>query len=133
MDFTVPADHRVKRTKKSMEHKSDGDTKCNWCSHQITGTVTGRLRNYNIIKIGHNTKKSPRELRSLFVSQTPLENHQITLVWKTLKSKKLIDSENAMYCGAVVREFVLQSRYYFHFRANTFGKSMNPLILPTMG
>ena len=39
----------------------------------------------------------------------------------------------AMDCGIVVSEFVLQSRYYFHFRANTLGKGMNPLILPAMG
>ena len=32
----------------------------------------------------------------------------------------------AMDCGIVVREFVLQSRYYVHFRANTLGKDMNP-------
>ena len=38
-----------------------------------------------------------------------------------------------MDCGIVEREFVLQSRYYVHFRANTFGKGMNPLILPAMG
>ena len=36
----------------------------------------------------------------------------------------------AMNCGIVVCEFVLQSRYYVHFRANTLGKGMNPLILP---
>ena len=36
----------------------------------------------------------------------------------------------AMNCGIVVHEFVLQSRYYVHFRANTLGKGMNPLILP---
>ena len=36
----------------------------------------------------------------------------------------------AMNCGIVVREFVLQSRYYVHFRAKTLGKGMNPLILP---
>ena len=36
----------------------------------------------------------------------------------------------AMNCGIVVRVFVLQSRYYVHFRANTLGKGMNPLILP---
>ena len=36
----------------------------------------------------------------------------------------------AMNCGIVGREFVLQSRYYVHFRANTLGKGMNPLILP---
>ena len=36
----------------------------------------------------------------------------------------------AMNCGIVVCEFVLQSRYYVHFWANTLGKGMNPLILP---
>ena len=39
----------------------------------------------------------------------------------------------AMDCRIVVREFVLQSRYYVHFRANTLGKGMNPLLLPAMG
>ena len=39
----------------------------------------------------------------------------------------------AMDCGIVVSEFVLQSRYYVHFRANTLGKGMNPLILPSLG
>ena len=39
----------------------------------------------------------------------------------------------AMDCGIVVSEFVLQSRYYIHFRINTLGKGMNPLILPAMG
>ena len=39
----------------------------------------------------------------------------------------------AMDCGIVEREFVLQSRYYVRFRANTPGKGMNPLILPAMG
>ena len=33
--------------------------------------------------------------------------------------------------GFVVSEFVLQSRYYVHFRANTVGKGMNSL--PAMG
>ena len=39
----------------------------------------------------------------------------------------------ALDCGIVVREFVLKSRYNVHFRANTLGKGMNPLILPAMG
>ena len=30
--------------------------------------------------------------------------------------------------GIVVREFVLQSHYYVHFRANTLGKGMNPAM-----
>ena len=33
----------------------------------------------------------------------------------------------------IVSEFVLQSRYYIHFQANTLGKGMKPLILPAMG
>ncbi len=35
----------------------------------------------------------------------------------------------AMDCGIVVREFVLLSRYYVHFRENTLGKGMNLIIL----
>ena len=35
--------------------------------------------------------------------------------------------------GIVENEFVLQLRYFVHFRANTLGKGMNPLILPAMG
>ena len=38
-----------------------------------------------------------------------------------------------MDCGIVESEFVLQSRYYVHFRTYTLGKGMNPLILPAMG
>ena len=40
---------------------------------------------------------------------------------------------NAMDCGIVVSEFVLQSCYYVHLRANTLEKDINPLIPPTMG
>ena len=39
----------------------------------------------------------------------------------------------AMDRGIVVREFERQSRYNVHFRANTLGKGMKPLILPAMG
>ena len=39
----------------------------------------------------------------------------------------------AMDFGIVESEFELQSRYYIHFRKNTFGTGMNPLILPAMG
>ena len=34
--------------------------------------------------------------------------------------------------GIVVSKFELQSRYYIHFRANTLGKGMHPLILLAM-
>ena len=39
----------------------------------------------------------------------------------------------AMDREIVVSEFVLQSSYYFHFRANTLGKGMNPVILQAIG
>ncbi len=35
----------------------------------------------------------------------------------------------AMDCGIVVSEFVLQSRYYVHFRANTLGKGVCKIFL----
>ena len=35
--------------------------------------------------------------------------------------------------GIVVREFVLQSRYYVPFRTNNLGKGMNPFIIPATG
>ena len=68
--------------------------------------------------------------------------HKKTIVFFTYK--KLFSSHiqrgsprgvmvKALVCGIVVREFVLQSRYHVHFRANTLGKGMNPLILPAIG
>ena len=44
--------------------------------------------NYNIIKIGRNTEKNPGDLRRLAVAQTPVKNHQLKLMWKTLKRVK---------------------------------------------
>ena len=115
MDFVIPAYHRVKlkeiqkrdklidlakELKKTMQHESDSDTYCNWCtrySHQRIGTGTGRLGNkrtcgdhpnYCIAEIDQNTKTSPGDFRRLAVTQTPVENHQLTLVRKTLKGVK---------------------------------------------
>ena len=98
-DFAVPADLRVKlkeskkkdkyldlarglkkKSQKTVEHESDGDTNSNWCSwysHQRRGTETGGLRNdrpygdypnYSIVEIGKNTKKSPGDLKRLVVT-----------------------------------------------------------------
>ncbi len=39
---------------------------------------------------------------------------------------------NLLDCDIVVSEFKLQSCYYIHFRTNTLGKGMNPLILPVL-
>ena len=73
-----------------MEHEDDGDTNCNWSarySHQKIGTGTGGLGNkrtsgdhlnYTIVEISQNTKESPGDLRRLAVTQTPVENNQLT-------------------------------------------------------
>ena len=42
------------------------------------------IRNYQIVDIGQNIKKTLRDLRRLTVIQTPVENYQLTLAWKTL-------------------------------------------------
>ena len=38
-----------------------------------------------IVEIGQTTEKSPGDLRRLAVTQTPVENHKLTLVSKTIK------------------------------------------------
>ena len=59
----------------------------------MVGKGTIRVRNkrisrdhpdYSIVNIGQNTLKSPRDSRRL-VTQIPVRNHQLTMVWKTLK------------------------------------------------
>ena len=84
-----------KTTTTTMEHESDDDTNCNWYfwfSHQRIGTRTRGLGNkrtswdlpnYIIIEIGQNIGKSSGDLRKLAVTQTPVENHRLTLVGKT--------------------------------------------------
>ena len=71
--------------------------KPNWCtrySHQRIATWTGGLENKrmsgdhlnkSIVEIRQNNKESLGDLRKLAVTQTPVENHQLMLVWKTLK------------------------------------------------
>ena len=39
--------------------------------------------NYGIIVIGQNTEKSPGEFRIFALTQTPVKDHQLTLIWKT--------------------------------------------------
>ena len=42
-------------------------------------------QNDSIVEIGQNTEKSPGDLRRLAVTQTLVENYQLTLVLKTSK------------------------------------------------
>ena len=44
--------------------------------------------NDSIIKIDPNTKKIPGNLKGLAVTQIPVGNRKLTLVWKTLKWAK---------------------------------------------
>ena len=90
----------ARELKKTMGHESDGDTNCKWCTrykHQKIGTGTRKLRdkktsgnypNYSIVEIGQHTKKSPGDLKRLAVTQTPVRNHQLSLVSKILKGVK---------------------------------------------
>ena len=65
-------------------------------NHQRIGTRSKGLGNKRTswdhpkysIEIGQNPKKSPGDLRRLSVTPTPVENHQLTWVWKTRKSIK---------------------------------------------
>ena len=77
--------------------KVTGDTNFKWrarYTHQRIGTEIGGLGdmrtsgdypNYNNIEIGQIIKKNPGDLMRLAVTQTPVENHQLMLVRKTLK------------------------------------------------
>ena len=106
MDLPVSADHRIKLKEnektllgnwKTVEHESDNYTNCDWCfwySQQSIMKGTGGFGNkttrvdhpnYYIIENGQNTEKSPGDLRRLAVIETPVKDHQQTLVWKTLK------------------------------------------------
>ena len=110
-NFVVSFDHRVtlkenemrdkyldlaRERKKTTEREGDSDTNCNLrarYSPKNTGTGIGGLWNKRTtgdhqkhwnIEISQNTEKSPGNLRKLAVTQTPMENHQQTLVWRTL-------------------------------------------------
>ena len=112
VDFAVPAEHRVKlkecekrddyldlaRELKKLGHESDNYTVIGrYIVIGALGTVTkglvqgledwtgGDCLNYSIIEISQNTEKSPEDLRGLAVTQTPVENHHLTLMWKTVK------------------------------------------------
>ena len=50
--------------------------------------TSGEHPNDSFVEIGQNTEKSPGDLRRFAVTQTPVENHQLILVQKTLKRVK---------------------------------------------
>ena len=65
-----------------MEYEGDGDTnRFARNDSQMFGKKTWKLE----IEIGQNTEASPGDLRRFAVDQTPVENHLLTLAWKTRK------------------------------------------------
>ena len=97
-------------------------------------TLLSLLSNYQLLSLGRvvNSHSPPRTTSGYGEISCPRilclvsrQNRQLNrLLWQPTPIVL------QMNCGIVVREFVLQSRYYVHFRANTLGKGMNPLILP---
>ena len=114
VDFAVLRDNKIKlkecenrdkyidfarELKKKLEHVGDNYTNCNWCfwhgnKRIIKGPVgfgswrpSGDYPNSSTIEDCQNTEKSSGELRRLAVTQYPVKDHQLTLVWKTLMSK----------------------------------------------
>ena len=105
VDFDVSAnqiENKIKRKHfyparelKSMEHEGNVDTSFNcytrnnpqkfgkWTRKLRNQRMSGDHRNYNMIKIGQNTDRSPLDLRRLSITQAPMKDHQLTLVWKT--------------------------------------------------
>ena len=51
---------------------------------EIRGRVVN-IHNYYIIENGQNIEEIPGDLRRLAVTQTPVIDNQLTLMWKTLK------------------------------------------------
>ena len=51
----------------------------------ITKGLLKGLEDLEITENGQNIEKSPGDLRWLAVTQTPVKNHQLILMWKILK------------------------------------------------
>ena len=90
----------MRKLHKSMEHEGDNYTNCDydWCFWHSDWRIIKRSGgfgswrpigdhpNNSIIEDGPNTEKSPGDLRKLAVTQSPVIDHQHTLMWKTLIS-----------------------------------------------
>ena len=119
MDFADPADHRVK-IKESEKVDKYLDVAIKWkktttAEYEVDGAFgtvlkdleerletreESTLQKHSIV-IGQNTEKSPDDLRRLNVSQTPLKNQRIELMWKTQKEK---NNNSCLLCQCLKRE-----------------------------
>ena len=70
-------------------------------------------------------------LLEIFIFRIRVDLGLISIFWVTVGCPRG-EMVKATDCGIILSEFVFQSHYYVHFRANTLGKGMNPIILPVM-
>ncbi len=101
VDFAVPDNHRIKleECEKRDKYLDLARILKKLWNMKVTiiistfGTVTGGFGirrpngnhpNKSIIENGQNTEKNPGNLRRLAVTQTPVKDHQLMLMWKTL-------------------------------------------------
>ena len=68
--------------------------------------TSGDHPNYCIIENGKNTKNSPGELRRLAVTQTPVKDHQLKLMWKTLMGNVLVFNRNHFEMRLLIWELI---------------------------
>ena len=54
----------------------------------VKGLESGGYLNDSTVEIGQNAEKSPEDLRRLGITQIPVKDHQLMMVWKTLKGIK---------------------------------------------
>ena len=85
---------------KVMKHEGGCETNCSCCVRnnpqglrKWAGMVENQKisrdhSNNSIVKIGQNTQKSPGDLRRFVVSQNPIKDHLLTLVWKIRKERE---------------------------------------------
>ena len=96
VNFAVPADHRVKlkeSEKRDRYLELTSQLKKKLWSMKVTiipivignNGTGGDCPNNSIIEIVQNTEKSPRDLRRLTVTRTPVKDHPLTVMWKILK------------------------------------------------
>ena len=116
VDFAVPADHRVKLKESekrdkyqdlSRELKKLRNMKVTMISvvigvlHTVTKVlilglehleIRGRVKTIQTTPLLRSARisRSPKDLIRLVVTQTPVKNHQLKLVWKTLNYKLII-------------------------------------------
>ena len=72
---------------------------------------SGDNPNYSIVEIGQNTEKSPGNLRRLFASQTPVKDHRLTLMGKTLNNNNNNNNNNRIKAKLLLRKQQHQTWY----------------------